>query len=402
MDNVEMFIEIPTEVEVKQEIQSIIKKGLIQKEKSNLRRNLLATAAAVFVLLFILGFVFPGYASQIPLIGGIFELLDADHRSYSPLQDVAHDVSNEVGITELPAEDTRTYILEDGSIKIVNETDGSIMISSGVNPNVISETDGMSLEIKEVVFDGQSVYFTYHIVTDRELGDYDHFELSRPELWVEGVDLMEYQSFSSSPGVLQRISEHNYIAVGSFTFPVFDKNVEYADLYFTLGSWRVEFPIERIDSEIIQVNETVSNEGFEATVTQVLVSQIGVVVHYNYTKPLEYDWLGWDFFTSSPVPEGVEANFEIRVSDDLGNEYDWGMSGEAGNGWGSGSLSLIEPLAPEATELIITPLMYVHYWYLGDWRHDGEGEVGETEVKAGGGSVETSEVILGEIVVPLP
>jgi len=418
MNSEKMFIEVPTETEVKQEIQSIIKKGLINEEKSNFRRNVLATAAAIFVSLFALGLVFPGYASQIPLIGGIFELFETDHRDYSPLQDVALDVSDEVGITQLPEDNIRTYILEDGTIKIVNETDGSVtimdvvdeagrsVITDGVIPNVINETDGMSLTIKEVVFDGQTVYFTYHVETDRALGDDHWFELSRPELWVDGVDLMEYQGFGASPGVLQRISEHNYIAIGSFNLPVFDENVEYADFNFTIGNWQVGFPIVKIDTEVIEVNETVSNESFEVTILQVLVSEIGGMVFYDYILPLKYDWLGWDFFTSSPVPEGVQAEFGLRVIDDLGNELDGEMSstgiGDEEGLWVRGTLTLSEPLNQEATELIITPFMYVSHWYLGDWRHDGVGSVGEEEVIANGGSVETREVILGEIVVPLP
>jgi len=402
MDSEKMFIEIPDELEVREEIRTIIGKGLIKEQKSNLRRNVLAVAAAAFVLLFMLGFVFPSYASQVPIIGGIFEIFEAEHRDYSPLQDVANEVSDDVGIARLPEEDTRTYILEDGTIKTVNETDGSVTISSGVNPYIINEIDGMSLTIKEVVFDGQNVYFTYHIETDRALGDYYHFGLSEPELWVDGVDLMKYQGFGASPGELQRVSEYNYIAVGSFSFPTFNEDVEYADLHFRLGSWQVEFPIERIDSEVIQVNETVSNEGFEATVTEVSISTIGGLIYYDFSKPPGYGILGWDFFTSSSTPDGTEANFEIKVSDNLGNEYDWGMMGEIGERRGSGTINLHEPLHPDATELIITPFMYVHHWYLGDWRHDGIGSVGEEEVIAGGGSLETREVILGVIVVTLP
>jgi len=402
MDSEKMFIEVPDEGEVRQEIRAIIEKGLIKEKKSNLRRNVFAAAAVALVLLLGLGFAFPSYASQIPLIGGIFGMFENEWRDYSPLQDVAHHVGNEVDIIELPEDITTMYTLADGTIKTVNETDGTVRISCSVNPYVINETDGMSLTIKEVVFDGQTVYFTYLVETDRELGDYYHFETSRPELWVDGVNLMEYQGFASSPGDLQRISRHNYIAVGSFVFPIFDEDVEYADLYFRLGNWRVGFPIERIDSEVIQVNETVSNEGFETTVTQVLISQIGGVIYYHFTKPIEYAGLGWDFFTRSPVPEGKEAIFEIRISDDLGNEYEWGRHGEVGVDWGSGTLNLLEPLHEEATELIITPFMYVNRWYLGDWRYTRGISVGYEEVIAGGGSLETREVILGEIVVPLP
>jgi len=404
MESEKMFIEVPNELEVREEIRAIIDKGLIKEEKSYLRRNGLVAAAAVLVLL-VLAFAFPGYASQIPIIGGIFEIFENGWRDFSPLQDIAHDVSDKAAITEIPKDNSRIYILEDGMIKIEHE-DGSVTIMDDVIRNVIDETDGMSLTIKEVVFDGQTVYFTYHVETNRALRDDHRFELSSPELWVDGVDLMQYQGFSASSGQLQRISEHNYIAIGEFTFPPFDENVKYADLYFILGNWRVGFPIERIASAASQVGETVSNEGFEATVTQVLISEIGGMIFYDYILPIEYGWLHWEFFTESPVPEGKEAYFGIRVIDDLGNELDGGMSstgiGDEDGHWGRGTLTLLEPLHPDATELIITPFMYVHHWYLGDWRHNGIGSVGEEEVIAGGGSVETREVILGEIVVPLP
>jgi len=362
MDSEKVFIEIPNELEVREEIREIIDKGLMKEKKSNLRRNVLAAAASVFVSLLVLGFVFPGYASQIPLIGRIFEVFETNYRDYSPLQEFAHDVS------------------------------------------ITGETHGMSITIEETVFDGQTVYFTYRVESDWALDDDFHFQISpaAAALWVDGVDMNEHGGLSASPGVLQQVSEYHYIAVGSVSFPNFDEIVEHAEVSFTLGDWYVRFPVERTAGDIIQINETMRNENFEATITQVIISPIGVKVYYNYTKPIEYAWLGWEFFTSSPVPEGAEANFVIEVSDDLGNEYAWDSLSEGHDDGGSGWLNLIEPLYPEASELIITLSMWVDYWDLGDWRHTGSGGVGYEEVIAGGGSVERREVILGEIVVPLP
>jgi len=376
-------------------------KGLIQEKRSNLRQNTLTAVATVLLSLLVLGFAFPGYASQVPFIGGIFGMFENPHRDYSLLQEVANKVGNEVSIVGLPDADITVSILEDGMIEIVNETDGTITIMDRIIHNVVNETDGMSVTIKEVVFDGQVVYFAYHVETDRALEVDEHFRISSPELWVDGVDVIEDQGYGGSPGALQRISEHNYIAIGILWLPVLYEIVEYADLYFTLGNWRVGFPIEKINSEIILLNETVHNESFEATVTRVMTSPIGGLVYFSYVQPPEYASLGWEFFVSSPVPDGVEANFGIMIRDNLGNELSGGISMSSSDEGGSGFVELITPLCLDATELIITPFMYVHHWYLGDWRHTLRTSVGADEVIAGGGSVETRKVILGEIVVPL-
>lgn len=363
MSDKKMFIELPSELEVKREIKSIVDKGL-GEEKRGLKKPFLMTAATLIVSLFLLGFAFPTYASQIPIIGGIFEMFDSEnhHRDYSSMQEFA----TETGLT--------------------------------------GEINGLIVTIEETFFNGQTLYFTYRIESDRVLNEgYPSFQISEPEIWVDGVNIAEYSGFFSTPGLVQRISENNYVAVGSVGFMHLGENVESGEVRFMLDNWHVILPVERVAGNIVYINESVGNEGFEATITQMVVSPVNVLIYFAYIQPAEYDILGWDFFVRSPVPEGVEARFNMRVIDDLGNEYDWQMSsgGIVDDGVG-GWLEIIEPLHPEASELIVTPYFDIHHWYLGDWRHTGNGSVGSNEVIANGGSWDQREVILGEIIIPLP
>jgi len=414
LKNEKVFIEIPSELEVKQEIKSIVDRGLVKDVKSNVKRNtLVAAAAVIFVSLFALGFAFPGYASQIPLIGGIFGMFDAHHhRDYSALQGVAHDVSDVVNIVELLDANLTVNILEDGLIEIINER-GDIVKSGDLQDwidSVILDTEGMLLTINDVVFDGQNVYFTYHITTERMLSENSFFEMSAIELWVDGVNVIDSEGFGVSPGILQRISENNYIAVATIFLPAFSEIVEYADLYFTLGTWQVELPIELTEVEVIEVNETINYELFEATVTRVLISQIGGVIYYHYSMPIEYGWLEWEFFRGLLDPRGSQATLQPNFRDDLGNEYDWESLTTSwdGGSHARGSITIREPLHPEASELIITLLMDINDWYLGDWRDPSDsGVCGVSlhdceEFRAAGGSAEHRQVIIGEIIVPLP
>lgn len=361
MKSEKVFIEIPDQLEVRREIRVIMDRGLVKIEKSKLKRNVLVITVSFIILLAVLGFAFPSYASQIPFIGGIFERFEPEHRNYSLMQEFA----NKIDIT--------------------------------------GEVEGLSITIEETIFDGQTVYFAYRVESDRELGDQFHLSIENLSLWVDGVDMNRGGGWGASPGVLQQVSKGNYIAVGSVFFPNFHQNIEHAEVSFILGGWYVSFFVEKVENEYIQINETVENEGFKATVTQLVFSPVGVLIHFNFQQSIEYGSLDREFFANPSASEVVEANFEIRVEDDLGNEYRWNGFSFTDDTEGEGWLNIHERIHPEATELIIMPFIIIHSYH-GDWHHKGDElkYASYEEVMGSNGSLETREVILGEIVVPIP
>ena len=223
-------------------------------------------------------------------------------------------------------------------------------------------------------------------------------------LKVNGVEVHGNRGWGASPGVLQQVSEYTYIAVGSVDFPDFQENVENAVVHFRIGNWHVNFPIERVDSDIITLDETVSNDDFEVTITYAMISPIGTTLHFSHKLDSNYHtYVDWDFFVYSDETERSEAEVAFRIRDDLGNVYEqWQMMSQHDGDSGSGWIRFQEALHPDASELIITPYVLVTYWQLGDWVFSGENSIGAEEIIAGGGNVEHREVILEEIVISIP
>ena len=357
----------------KQQMKGLmIERGFEGRKKIVVWKKQFVTAAAVVMIgIPILGFTFPALAQHIPIIGGIFETIESDYEDFSRLQ----DFSNEVGI--------------------VGEVNGV---------SITGEMRGMSITIEESVFDGQTVYFSYMIESNITLRENFHLRISRLGLRVDGVEVHGYSGWSASPGTLQQVSEGVYIGVGSVSFPDFHENLENAEVHFRLGAWDVAFPVESIDREVVMLNESVGNDGFQAKITQAVISPIGTTLHFSFElSPNYYAYAGWDFFVSSDETERSVAEMAFRIRDDLGNDYtQWGMMASYSDHSGNGTMQFSEALHPEASELIVTPYVYIHHWQLGDWTFSGESSIGAEEIIAGGGSVESEEVILGDIVIPIP
>jgi len=368
MKNEKMFIELPTELEVKREIGSIVERGLTE-EKRRLKRPFLMTAATLIFSLVLLGFAFPTYASQIPVIGGVFETFRGS-RGYEHLQEFAQ----------------------------VAGTTG--------------EVRGLIITIEESVFDGEIIYFTYTIESEEALDENFHLVVSNPRLEVDGEIIS--QGIWGFGGSMRQVAEGRYVGVGEISLGNVEgaRDIEEAIVHFRYFDWQASFPIQRTDVIMIPINEDVGNEGFEMVVTHATLTPIATTFYFTGMAPEGYtDGLGWDFFTASPVPEGAEFWPDFELRDDTGRIVGTTVT----MGWGgcdggytctgrnlTGYISIRGPIHPDARSLILTPRVTLDYVYLGDWRHTGGGSVSFDDVIANGGSWDQREVILGEIVIPLP
>jgi len=107
----------------------------------------------------------------------------------------------------------------------------------------------------------------------------------------------------------------------------------------------------------------------------------------------------------SGLREFPVADLTMKVHDDLGNEYTLGGGagtmapyGRSGEGW----IRIFEPIHEETNTLTVTLSMTIIHWDLGEWQFDGNEEsVSKEAIRAGGGSVEISEVVLGTIVIDI-
>ena len=334
----------------------------------------LAASAALFALV-ILGISFPSYARQIPVIGGIFELFDRG----------------------------------DGDIETARLQAFAEVV------NLTGEIAGISITIDEAVFDGQTIYFTYFIESELELEEWGlHFYLSAFAFYLDGVDMMKGHGFGFGFGPLQQLDEHYYVGVGFLLLPTLPSGIEDGVVSLEIGSefssevWQFSFPVEKVSpKESFFEDGTVSADGFTATITDVRISPLGIVLSYTYDilKEDYYGYMSAEMMINSEEREVSVANFTITVHDDLGNEYTKGSGigeiaehGRSGSGW----FQFKEPVHEGASALIITLSMNLVYWDLGDRTLTGDEDTAQMEyLLDGGGIVETRELISGEVRVDI-
>ena len=386
MNEDKFFYEMPTVLETKQEIDIIVKKGLAAYKKKRTWIKYTAMAATiVFAMLVGLAFSFPNYARQIPIIGGIFDLIFQSEMAFhtAQFQEFATPV------------------------------------------NLIVGDDRMTIVIEEVVFDGKTVSFAYRVesaylelIEDESvyLGHGDVFcgllDMSDAFLEVDGVTVTRYGSFG--PGQLQRISPGVYVAVGVVCFSHMDRPIERGVVHFNLAGFNIAFPIERIEGVVaLPIEWSVSNEDFTITIEEFEMLPIGARFYYTYEVPQRYNspYGIWDHLIYGiqwGYPEGYVVWIDFKVVDDLGNEYMlWGGAGTMvccaiGQHW-EGWFKLHRTLDPEARELTIIPSVTLEHWQRGDWEYTGGDFFWHPEYfVAEGGILEIREIEFDSIVISIP
>jgi len=312
MENEKVFIELPSELEVRQEIRAIMDKGLVQEKKSSLRRNVLATAAAIFVSLLALGFAFPGYARQIPIIGevfgGLFEHFDEpDYWKVSSLQRFAEGIG------------------------------------------IVGEAQGMVVTIDEAVFDGQLLHLSYTLESDEALPSDFNIDISVSALKLNGERPIDFNGWGGSSRHLERIpnTENLYMGITSLMLPSIFENFNTAKISLTIpgntetewfafrtaGEGNFVFQLGVVDAETILVEATIDFDSFMIRVMQIRISPLGITVYF-------------------------QGDREFKVFDDLGNEYmpTFGF-GVDDDGW----RYFAETIHPDAREIIIMPYNMLHF-----------------------------------------
>ena len=356
-------------------IENAEKQVLVTRIKPRSWKKYMAlTASAALFSLVILGFSFPSYASQIPIIGGIFEIFDRN-------------------------EDMDTGRLQGFAQEI----------------NLTGKIGGMPFTIEEAVFDGQVLYFSYVIESQVELGEWEAlFNVRNLTFHVGREDILRNMGWGAGGGPLQQLAENTYIGVWSIMLPPLSVEVESGTIGFILesefgsGCFQVSFPVERVNNiETSFVETTMANSDFAATLEDMRVSPLGTTIYFSY-QILNERYLGYiseDMILNSGTREFSVATLNIKVYDELGNEYTLGMGSSEVEEYGRntiGWIQFIQPVHEDANTLIVTLSMTIAYWNLGDWQDDGSEEhISQEAIITAGGSVETSEIILGTIQIDI-
>jgi len=295
-----------------------------------LLRPLIAVVLVLVLGLPLFGIAFPALAQGIPLVGGFFEVFEDGWRDFAVFQGIA--TSADARVTGGPA--------------------------------------GMTLTIEEVVFDGRTVHFAYRIDSEESLADVPMWEfllMSNVNLRINRR-LQNVGMMRNAAEYFQQVTDGVYIGLGFITF--MDIDTERADLDFVLGQWRVRMPLERVETEVIIVNETVERYGFVTTVSRVNISPIGIVIHYEFNA------------RNAGMTDLQPADFvRFIIVDDLGNEFIPGGTSQSTDYEIVGELEIPrEMLDLNARQLTLIPQL---------WSFTPDGIVYD-------------KLILGEIVINLP
>ena len=285
------------DIEEQKAIDKIVERGLVgRKSSGRLKKQLMAVAAAVLIGIPAFGAAFPALAQHIPFIGGIFEREDI--HEWDRLTEF-QEFASEVGVSV--------------------------------------EDDGITITIDEVFFDG-NIYVSFVIEADRDLGEwvslYGEGEYGEIEMGLifDGVP----QDIRFGHGHANRVEGNTYAGVTMAFFQDFPIDIELIELLFSIseiyseiypdfwcddcdeaadpvasGNWGFRFPVELINHEIIEVNQTVYSGDFEVSVQRLII--LPTTTRFYYAS------------LSLPAPMAVERTDEgyVPVTDWYSEELNW-------------------------------------------------------------------------------
>ncbi|MGM0879174.1 MAG: DUF4179 domain-containing protein [Bacillota bacterium] len=297
-------IEIPKELNERSKIG--IKKAKVEQPKRKFKNPVIAAAIILGLSTATVGFAFPSTASNIPIIGDIFKLLDNESGVYDEYKEFSTEV------------------------------------------NMMEESNGIKVSVNDAIFDGETVTITYSIVSENDLGENPHF--------FDRFDIKDTEGIAGTSKI-EKIAENEY--VGLMTGTYFSKEdlqsakVKWEIKSFTVlngeqekeikGDWNFSFNLDATESQIKLIGQSVKQEGIRLNIEKMATTPMSFILHYE-----------------QEVSEDVQDKWhhvyvDLEVKDDLGNVY----SGEVNGGSGKDSYmnwsKTFEKLNQNATKLIVTP-----------------------------------------------
>jgi len=262
-------------------INEIVEKGFAGRKASRIWQwQLTAVVAAIIIGISAFGFTFPALAQHIPIIGGIFARI------------------------ELHGEDRLSSLANYATL--VGETQIS---------------DGISVTLSELFFDGDVVYLTYLVEGDRNIAnvgngidhgdgqdalainDFLFFEGDlAPKLIIDDVINPLGELFSTRVEYYP-IDDYSFffivtIAVSSF----YDlTNANHVEISLNLrelfrlsndgisieaqGPWDFRVSLEPSEYEMIVINQTIHQDGFDVTIHDLVISPARMRIDFSYVAP---------------------------------------------------------------------------------------------------------------------
>lgn len=299
------------EIEVSEIEKERIKKTLRKKiKKQSVLKK--AVIAAGLSSVFVLGAVSfsmnnPVYAESIPVIGDIFTFINRENsKLYSGYRENANEI------------------------------------------NVTKEDKGISITIKDAIFDGRTFTYTYEIKSSKDLGD--NITLSSGPRMIK-----DYRGGLAGSSGVKKVSDCTYVGQDAYTINEkrdsidflidIDKIIDEDDSSIITGNWKFNINLDAIEGKTTEINKGIEKDGIKVNIDKITETPISCIVEYSYKVS---DDIKNKFFNSHV---GLDAK------DNLGNVYESEDDGAYGNTNDQIYHATItfEKINSDATKLILTP-----------------------------------------------
>lgn len=287
---------------VKKTLKASIRRN---RKKQGWKMKAVAAVAICGIAISSLGLAFPAYAGNVPIIGDVFRFLD---NGRTGIYDNYQEYSSAVNLTK--------------------------------------ESNGVKITINDAIYDGKTVLLTYLIESEKDLGDQPYIGS-----WVDikGTD------GGTGSDQISKVGQNQY--VGMITGSRLDeKNPEVVKVQWKVdsitveetqeeinGKWDFSISLKASDNHVQLIEKGTEQGGVAVTVDKIAVTPMSFIVYYNQlvSKEVSDKW--------------HDADVEIAIMDDLGNQY----AGVGNGGYGKDDQMnwsmTFQKLDPAATKLFITP-----------------------------------------------
>lgn len=298
----------------KARLKKQLKHTIFGQQKKRRKRAVYIAAAAAVVLVTsgaYVGITNPAYAAELPIVGDIFRFLD---NGRTGAYDLYKENASEINITKVD--------------------------------------QGIAMTIKEAIFDGQTVYYTYELASERDLGE-------QPIIGGGPFSIKGYRGGMTGSEGLVKVADGQYVGQANYSIDqkrdsvsckLDIEQIRLANDEQINGSWSFAFTLKAVEADIQLIGQSAAIDDHVVTIDSLEKTPMSFSINYSQFLPESYRDMG----------QSMNVTAELIVRDDLGNVYPGESQGGHGN-MNTGEMSwrtTFGKLDSEATQLIITPSLY--------------------------------------------
>ena len=337
-----------------------IKKALrvaIKKDKSWNKKAIIAASLffAIIGCTGVIGIANPTYATDMPIVGDIFRFLD---NGRTGVYDKYKENANEINVTK--------------------------------------ESNGNSITIKDAIFDGRTLTYTYEIKSNKDLGE-------NPTLNSDSIEIEDYKGALTGSSGTKRVDKNTYVGQDTYTideqrekinFQLKIKSIadgsngEVKEANEAKGNWKFKISLSALQSIKQAVNKGTEKDGIKVNIDS--ISKTTATFSINFSQSI----------TEKVKEKWFDVSTDLEVRDNLENVYKGENNGGSGDETTLNFRKTFGKLDVKAKQLIITPKIHMSNTG-GGVQTDESGKETEIKTKTDKNHPEKGDIILDNIVVDL-